>query len=71
MVMENHERYDNREGWLAHCAELAFEAYCMYLNSLNKEFPMLDHRWEIDEMTGKVRRLKLPELEWDDYDDAG
>ena len=39
------------------------------LESLNRDYSKPDTRWEIDEMNGSVRRVKLPSFEWEEFEE--
>lgn len=39
------------------------------LDTLNKKYPKPDYRWEMDEDKGIVRRVKLPEMAWEPFEE--
>lgn len=39
------------------------------LDTLNRDYSKPDTRWEVDEMNGSVRRVKLPSLEWEEFEE--
>jgi len=59
-----------RQSSLKNQAEAHYKFFAELLEELNKEFCVPDTRWEIDEETYKVRRVKLPEMEWERFEEA-
>lgn len=59
-----------RESSLKNQAEAHFKFFYELMEELNREFYVPDTRWEIDEETFSVRRVKLPEMEWEQFEEA-
>ena len=55
--------------YLKQRAAVYFKGLNTVLATLNRDHQKPNTRWEIDETTGKVRRVKLPSLEWEKYDE--
>lgn len=46
-----------------------FKGLTSVLETLNRDYPKPDTRWEMDEDKKIVRRVKMPSLEWEVFDE--
>lgn len=59
----------NHHQHLCKKVEEHWSIFFRYLEELNKRYPKTDTRWEMDENTNKVRRVKLPDMEWEQFEE--
>ena len=50
-------------------ASECFKGLKSVLETLNRDYPKADTRWEIDEDKMVVRRVKIPSFEWEKFDE--
>ena len=50
-------------------ASQCFKGLASVLETLNRDYPKPDTRWEMDEDKKIVRRVKMPNLEWEVFDE--
>ena len=50
-------------------ASECFKGLKSVLETLNRDYPKPDTRWEMDEDKKIVRRVKMPSLEWEVFDE--
>lgn len=59
----------NHQQHLRKKVEEHWSIFFRYLEELNKRYPKDNTRWEMDENTNKVRRVKLPDMEWEQFEE--
>jgi hypothetical protein len=60
---------DSQLKYLKTRASDCFKGLVNVLETLNRDYPNPNTRWEMDEMNKTVRRMKLPSFEWDEFDE--
>lgn len=67
MKHENHPDFL----WLQNIAAEYFEEFQQALNETRRMFPLGENeKWEWDDENLKIRRIKLPEMEWLPFEEA-
>ena len=52
-------------------AERVYKEFAAFMEAMNKQYPLGDnYRWEMDELEYKVKKCKLSDFEWAEFEEV-